>query len=166
MNELIDRLASPGPHRPTLRPDGAKLGRWLVVAVLMTIASRAWSGTTCTVASPGVVFGSYDPFSAVALDITGTITVTCNTSAPSTISLSPGGGTYASRKMTSGAHTLNYNLYTTTTRTIVWGDGTAGTSTVAANGTIVAKTVYGRIPALQNAFVGSYSDTITVTIAF
>ena len=68
--------------------------------------------------------------------------------------------------MTSGAHTLNYNLYTTNTRTTVWGDSTAGTSKVNANGTIVAKTVYGRIPALQNAFVGSYSDTITVTIAF
>lgn len=165
MNGLIDRLAPPGPHSSTLRPDGAKLGRCLVAVVLMTIASRAWSAT-CTVTSPGVSFGSYNPFSAVALDITGTITVTCNISAPSTISLSTGGGTYVSRRMISGAHTLNYNLYTTTTRTTVWGDGTSGTSTVAANGTTVSKTVYGRISALQNAFVGNYNDAITVTIVF
>ena len=70
------------------------------------------------------------------------------------------------RKMTSGANILNYNLYTNAARTTVRGDGSGGTSTQATNGTNVTRTVYGRIPALQNAFVGSYSDAIIVTIVY
>jgi spore coat protein U-like protein len=38
--------------------------------------------------------------------------------------------------------------------------------TVSGTGTSSDFTVYGRIPARQNASVGSYSDTITVTITF
>lgn len=152
------------PARSTLlrRRDAVRL---LLAAVLFTIAPQAWS-VTCTVSSPGVSFGSYDTFSAVNLDITGTVTVTCVISTPTTISLSPGAGTYAVRNMTSGARILNYNLYTSAARTTVWGDGSAGTSTLATNGTNVTSTVYGRIPALQNAFVGSYSDAIIVTIVY
>lgn len=47
-----------------------------------------------------------------------------------------------------------------------WGDGSPGTATVNGSGTTHTFTVYGRIPARQNAVVGSYSDTITVTITF
>ena len=165
MNGFLDRQAWPHPHRSTLRPRGANLGRWLLGAVLAAIAPQAWS-VTCSVSSPGVSFGSYDPFSAVALNGTGTITVTCNPSASFVISLSPGSGSYALRTMTSGVHTLDYNLYTSNARTTVWGDGTAGTGTVANSGTTFNRTVFGRVPALQNAFVGSYSDTITVTVVY
>lgn len=164
MNCDLDRRRSLWPAQ-TLRRRSDAVCRRLLAAVLFTVAPQAWA-VTCTVSSPGVSFGSYNTFSAVNLDITGTVTVTCTSATPATISLSTGAGTYAARKMTSGARILNYNLYTNAARTTVWGDGTAGTSTGASNGTNVTRTVYGRIPALQNAFVGSYSDAIIVTIVY
>ncbi len=74
--------------------------------------------------------------------------------------------------MASGANRLNHNLYTDATRLTVWGDGGAGTSLVSNSivlvllGVTVNHTVFGRVPALQNAAVGNYSDNITVTLTF
>ena len=73
--------------------------------------------------------------------------------------------------MASGSNTLNYNLYRDAARTTIWGDGSGGTSffqvsvlpLLPTSGTV---TVYGRIPALQDAHTGSYSDSIVATITF
>jgi spore coat protein U-like protein len=68
---------------------------------------------------------------------------------------------------------LQYNLYTTAALGTVFGDGTAGTATVAGTGagvaTAVAVTVYGQLPdnaTNQAAVPGAYSDTITVTVTY
>jgi spore coat protein U-like protein len=63
---------------------------------------------------------------------------------------------------------LNYNLFVNAGRSTVWGDGAPGTSTVflknvKKNHPAVA-TIYGRVPPGQNVSVGSYSDSLTVTI--
>ncbi|MDQ3565221.1 MAG: spore coat U domain-containing protein [Pseudomonadota bacterium] len=124
-----------------------------------------------------VSFGSYNVFNATPLDATGTITVRCTGLVGLLVSynikLSAGlSGSYAPRQMASGANRLNYNLYTAATRLTVWGDGSAGTSFVSNTitllllGVTVNHTVYGRVPALQNVAVGSYSDNITVTLTF
>ena len=82
--------------------------------------------------------------------------------------LSEGSGTHAQRVMSSGAHTLNYNLYTEADRGIVWGDTTSGTARVSGTGVGVSvnHAVYGRIPALQNVHAGSYSDIVTLELTF
>jgi spore coat protein U-like protein len=70
--------------------------------------------------------------------------------------------------MVSGGNTLNYSLFSNAGRTTNWGNN-IGTDTVAGTGTgaLQTLTVYGRIPASQTtAPVGSYSDTITVTVTF
>ncbi len=138
---------------------------WLAAMLFAMGAPQCWA-VACTVNAGGVSFGGYDPFSSLGLDGTGNIAVTCDVSAPYTIGLSPGNGPYASRTMLSGAHTLTYNLFTDGTRTGVWGDGTGSTGTVSGNGSSANHTVYGRIPARQNAHVGTYSDIITVTVTF
>lgn len=70
--------------------------------------------------------------------------------------------------MISGAHRLNYNLYTAANRAVIWGDATSGTVKVngTGNGVVVNYGVYGRIPALQNVHAGSYSDIIIVELTF
>jgi spore coat protein U-like protein len=71
--------------------------------------------------------------------------------------------------MTAGANLLNYNIYTTTGRTTVWGDGTAGTATLAGTGTGAAQavTVYGRVNSGQTSVpAGSYADTVAVTVTY
>jgi spore coat protein U-like protein len=131
---------------------------------------------SCSASASGVSFGNYDPLSATATDSTGTVTVACTFVGSITgsydISFNQGmTGTYAARALTKTPSILTYNLYTTTARNQVWGDGTAGTQKVT--GTlfgILANTqnfnVYGRIPAGQNVPGGVYNDTIVVTVAY
>jgi spore coat protein U-like protein len=72
-------------------------------------------------------------------------------------------------KLATGTELLNYNLFTNAARTTIWGDGTAGTSRVSRNlrrNQPVNLTVYGRIPAGQDVRIGSYSETLTVTITY
>jgi len=136
----------------------------------------------CVVATTGVAFGIYDPLSPNPGDAVGDITVRCvhtgrgATRAGYTVALSPGlSGSYAQRTLRSGAAALSYNLFDGADRTRVWGDGTAGTGLVAGivlvnpgrfetNETV--HPIYGRIPPMQDASVGSYSDTILVTLSF
>jgi spore coat protein U-like protein len=127
----------------------------------------------CTVSTTGVNFGAYSPFNTVNLDSTGTITVDCTARSTVAISIgaSPTSGGFNPRKMkqTAGSDLMNYNLYTTSARTTIWGNGTQGTATlsqtVARNGTWNA-TVYGRIPSGQDIYYGSYGETLVVTINY
>jgi spore coat protein U-like protein len=139
--------------------------RWIFAAALTATAQHGWSAQ-CSLSAQGVNFGSYDVFNNVGLDSTGNIGVTCDISTAYSLSLSPGGGPYASRSMADGPNLLNYNLYTDAARAVIWGDGTGGTGVVSGSGTTANHTVYGRISARQNVSLGSYSDSITVTVNF
>jgi spore coat protein U-like protein len=74
--------------------------------------------------------------------------------------------------MTSGANNLSYNLYSDSAHTLIWGDGTGGST--FATGTIVLSpppsvhiviNVYGVVPAQTTPAQGAYSDTIVATLA-
>jgi spore coat protein U-like protein len=149
------------------------------------LPQSAWSSClltlcTCSVSATPVGFGVYDPFGSSPSDSSGTITVSCTglvLSVAVSYDILLNKGLYASsflpRQMASGANRLNYNLYTDSARTIVWGDGTGGTSFVS-DGYLLGLftvnrdyTVYGRIPASQTGVhTGDYSDTITVTVNY
>lgn len=131
--------------------------------------------STCTVTAVGVSFGGYNPLSATPLDSTGQVSVICvglDVFVNYTIALSAGGsGSYAPRQMSFLTNRLNYNLYTSSSRTTVWGNGTSGTS--MASGSYVISlgvadnwTVYGRVTAQQNRVAGAYTDTVTVTVNY
>lgn len=134
----------------------------LALSLLAAPAVRA----DCTVSAGGVAFGGYDVFSPSALDGAGTISVNCSPGSSYSLGLSAGGGSYGQRRLSNGPAALNYNLYTDASRSVVWGDGTNGTSTVSGDGESVGHTVYGRIPPQQNVTTGSYGDTIIVTVNF
>jgi spore coat protein U-like protein len=105
-------------------------------------------------------------FSPTALNGAGTVSVACSPATSYSVGLSTGNGSYSQRRLSSGSATLDYNLYTDASRSIVWGDGTSGSSTVGGNGESVDHTVYGRIPAQQNVTAGNYGDTVIVTVTF
>jgi len=119
-----------------------------------------------------VTFGAYNVFSETPTDAVGSLTYQCSLLLALdviTINLGTGSsGTYGARTMLNGANALNYNLYMDAARTQVWGDKTGGTSNYAAllNLTAVTLSIYGRIPARQNAKAGSYSDTVVITLLF
>lgn len=144
---------------------GFRLGARLAAGCL-ALALPAAAGALCTVSPQTVSFGTYDPLGVSALDGVGNINVTCDVVTAMTVSLSSGGGTFVDRQMTGGAAQLVYNLYTDSSRVVVWGDGIGGGSTVSANSSNVDLAVYGRIPAGQNVPANIYTDTITVTVTY
>jgi spore coat protein U-like protein len=83
-------------------------------------------------------------------------------------------GSFATRKMFSGANALNYNIYWSTAYNQIVGDGTggsfagtAGPFVVLAGGSNTATgTFYGLSPASQDVAPGAYSDVITVTVTY
>lgn len=159
----------------------ATVNRYVLFAALMLTTASAL-GANCSVTSlPALSFGSYNPFSVTPLDITTVATITCTSNRGSgegvaiTTSLTRGGApSFSPRKMRNGVgNTLDYNLYTTTARTVIFGDGSPGTSTHSASGTasrfvplVITDSIFGRIFAGQDPNVGTYSDTLIYTVTF
>lgn len=142
----------------------------LAATATTTFTVTATVAAACTISATDLAFGAYIPAAALPTDGSSTVTTTCTLAAPYNIGLNAGtgaGATVAARKMTSGANLLTYSLFQDAARLVVWGN-TIGTDTVALVGTglAVPTTVFGRIPALQNVAVGSYTDTITATVTF
>lgn len=140
------------------------------MGALACLLSAGEAEAACTVSTTGVAFGTYDVFATSADDANGSIRVRCDTASTVTVQIGRGSApTFAPRAMRQGPLVLNYNLYRNSARTTVWGDGTAGTSTlvlsVNANQTRT-QTVFGRVPALQDVPAGGYTDTVVVTIIF
>lgn len=117
-----------------------------------------------------VTFGNYNVYSGSDLQSNGNVTYDCKTSAIYTMSLDGGNyGSISQRKMqiSGGTATLDYNLYTNVTRTTIWGDGTNG-STLTGNCVKGPDNfpIYGSVTAGQDATVGSYSDSVTITLTY
>lgn len=134
------------------------------MAVQMTITA------SCTINSASTLnFGSSGVIAA-NVDQTSTVQVQCTNTTPYNIGLDAGtgtGATVAARKMTNGAGTITYSLYSDSGRTTVWGN-TIGTNTVSATGSGAAQsyTVYGRVPAQSTPAPAVYTDTVTVTVTY
>jgi spore coat protein U-like protein len=140
-----------------------------LAAALLLFAGTAHpaSAASCSAYAASVPFGNYAPSAAV--NVTGSVTVTCTKGAVYTVSLNAGiatGATVTHRSMQAASVLLGYALYSDAARTINWGN-TAGTNYVTGTGSGSAQpiTVYAQIPAGEVVAVGGYTDTITATIA-
>lgn len=138
-----------------------------------TLATASFSASAniqpnCRIAATNLAFGAISS-TTQPTDATSQINLQCSNALPYIVSLS-GGLSGASdptrRKMTSGNNTLVYGLYRDAARSLPWGD-TSGVNTAAGTGTALHQTltVYGRVPG-QSLVVGSYSDTISVTVSY
>ena len=134
---------------------------------------------SCTIGTAVIAFAPYDPVNAnatVADDQTGEIIVRC-TKGTSGITIDLGNGAHNTgnqRRMANamGASTfINYEVYQDTGRISIWGAGDGGALRSGADlngtGSVVAVTMYGRIPPGQlAATAGAYSDTLVSTVNF
>ncbi len=142
------------------------------VATNTTVVVSATVIDSCTVIATPLVFGNYDGIGSSVLDAAATVMPVCTSGTYYSIALDAGLGNGASltnRKLTGpGGAVLNYGIFTDAGRTIIWGDGTGGTSNNANTGigSVQSLTMYGRVPAEQSATVGAYVDTITVTLSY
>lgn len=138
----------------------------------IAFTATATVASDCNISATPLDFGSIGLLSGNH-DATSTLSVQCTLNAPYKVSLNAGTGSGASvsaRRMTlsGGAPTVNYQLFSDAARTIPWGDGTGGTSTVGRTGTGTAQTitVYGRVPQQPTPRAGAYADTVTATITY
>lgn len=155
-----------------------------LVAVFSVHANAATTTTTfsvdatvsdsCSVSATQLDFGAIDPLNNATndTDATSTVDVTCSSGTGYDVGLDAGtggDGTVTGRAMSDGGtNTLNYSLYTDSARTTNWDDA-GGTNTVTGtgDGTALSHTVYGRVPSGQETTpVGTYTDTITVTVTY
>ena len=119
----------------------------------------------CTIGASNLAFGAY---TGSQVDINSTVTANCITGTTYSIALNAGigaGATTTVRKLTSGANTLNYALYSDAGHSAIWGTGVDAVSDTGS-GAPQSKNVYGRIAAGLTPAAGSYTDTVTATITF
>lgn len=141
--------------------------------LLVTVSADA----ACSMSVTNVAFAPYDVFVSTPVDSdSGRVYVNCTQDvgmATVTISASATTGRFNPRgmKLMTGADVLNYNIYTSSVRAAIWGDGTSGTSVVQFRRPggrprpwAASEIFYGRIPAGQNVSAGAYRDNITVTV--
>jgi spore coat protein U-like protein len=136
----------------------------------------------CTSSTTPVAFGAYDPLSSSPNDSEGGVHFTCGglvggfVTYNVTLAKGANSSTFNPRRMynATAVSYLNYNIYTTSGRTTVWGNGTESTQTITGNVTILVLggtsrdiVAYGRIPGSQSsAKPGNYLDTVVVTVTY
>ena len=85
-----------------------------------------------------------------------------------TVNLSTGqSNSFTNRYMNNGTDFLLYNLFTTSARNVIWGDGSRGSQNVSGDDKSPSQlNIFGSIYPLQDVNIGYYSDFITVSINF
>lgn len=156
-------MSKPAGHSARLRAITLALA-----AICLTTSVTA--AAECTLGVTDVTFGDYDVFTPNDTDITGSITVSCDSDTSLQVALGAGYGSFAARRLqnggTGGGADLLYNLYLDASRLTIWGDGSPGTSLLGLSGLGGNYTIYGRVPARQNVPAGHYGDTIVVSLTF
>jgi spore coat protein U domain-containing protein, fimbrial subunit CupE1/2/3/6 len=138
--------------------------------VTTTFTATITLAATCIINSASTLdFGTAGVLTA-NVPGTSTIAVQCTNTTPYNIGLDAGAGTGATvavRKLTSGAATVNYSIYSDAGHTTVWGN-TVSTDTVAAtgNGASQSYTAFGLVPIQTTPAPGTYTDTVTVTVTY
>jgi len=140
-----------------------------------TLTVNATVNALCTIGSGGAVSLTFPAIGSDTTNLTNPVTantslsVTCTNAAPYNIGLDAGANSsnVNSRVLKSGSNTLTYSLYQDSGNSTVWGN-TVGTNTKAAtgNGASQSYTIYGKIPSGQALTVGTYSDTVNITVSF
>ena len=135
-------------------------------------------GISCTITVADLTFLDYDPTYGVDNDSTGSVTSTCTVGGAVVLTLGQGasaesGSTDAVpiRRMlgqsAGNAGTfLAYGLFQENGRTTVFGNTSATGASFAATGGADVTTVYGRIPKNQAAAIGSFVDSVSVTLTY
>ncbi len=135
-----------------------------------TFTSQIIIQNQCVIQSTNTLdFGTQGVLTA-NVDVTADIGVLCTSGAAYNIRLNAGstaGGSIATRLMTDGTNNVSYQMFRNAARTQNWGESD-GTDTVSSTGTGSAQThtVFGRVPPQTTPPAATYTDTVTVTVAY
>jgi spore coat protein U-like protein len=131
------------------------------------VAIQEGAPAACSASAATLAFGAY---TGAIINAQATFTASCSLSSPYTVALGGGSNqTGSQRRMSAtGGYFIPYSLYSDSTRTTAWGDGTGLGATVAGTGTGSAQNfnVYGATGAQSSPHTGSYSDLVVVTVSY
>ena len=121
---------------------------------------------SCNVSATDLSFGAVGDLTVPVVGQSA-LSLQCTQGTGYTVSLNGGlsGATDpTARKMTMGSSSVTYGLYQNSARTLAWGTQ----STLGGSGTASTQTipVYGLVPLQPTPPVGTYSDTIVVSVAY
>ena len=130
--------------------------------------------SACTASAESMALA---PYTAGGGPVTGSaaITVKCSSGLAFKVALGPGvtpGGSISQRLLSNGSQSLQYNLYTTSDLSRIWGDGTTGVTLsgmASSEGLATNLTVFAEVPdsaVNRLAMPGIYRDLVTVTITY
>lgn len=135
------------------------------------------SQSRCSITGLSINFGSYNVFLPTPTDSTSTFTLNCEDVPWADLKLGPSStsGTFNPRRMkrSGGSDFLDYNIFIDAGRTVIFGDGTGGTQTLRVHkppGTPAKApwssqiNIFARIPPGQDVPIGTYSDSLTITV--
>lgn len=130
--------------------------------------------SNCTISATAVSFPNYDPIGTHASSpddsTAGAVTVACTKGTATNIGLGLGSNASGTtrRMKDSGTNTINYELYSDSSRSTVWGNASGSWMTPGAAPDKNPRTfqVYGRIPSGQDVPAGTYNDTVVATVNF
>lgn len=140
-----------------------------------TLTVQASVSQNCTVSSPTLNFGAYDPVTTnltAPLDQNATITLTCTKGATGVtlgFGASPNTANCAvlARCMKNGSDYLDYEIYSDSPGGTIWTTPIAEDYTGKSVSSPLDITVYGEIPGGQDAAAGaSYADSLVATVNF
>ena len=104
------------------------------------------------------------------VDATADFTVQCTSNTAYRMRLDNGsttGGTTTTRLMTDGVNTVQYQMFRDSARTLNWGDNDGfDTNDDTGTGAVQTHTIYGRVPAQTTPPAATYTDTVTITVAY
>src|SRR5687768_4729109 len=102
----------------------------VALALVAAALFRSEPAVACSISTGGVILGNYDPNRMTPTDGVGMVDLDCHRNDTPVISVSAGSsGSFASRQMTNGTSSMQYNLYRDASRTIILGSGGGGTAT-------------------------------------
>jgi spore coat protein U-like protein len=151
----------------------------VLAVALAALPARAIS--TCSGSNVSLPFGAYDTLSTQPTDSQSDFLITCtrdggpaNVTLAISLGTSATSGTVTSRQMrrTGGTERLAYNLFREPARANAWGQ-TFGVDTVSRvinvpnkGSNTIAITLFGRIAAGQDVPVGTYTDSLVITVSY
>ncbi len=121
---------------------------------------------SCNVSASDLSFGAVGDLTAAVLGQSA-LSLQCTQGTGYTVSLSgglSGAADPTARKMTMGTQSVTYGLYQNSARSIPWGTQ----STLGGSGTASTQTipVYGLVPIQPTPAIGTYSDTVVVSVTY
>jgi spore coat protein U-like protein len=167
------QLARPGAYSQTVTATIKYSTSTCTVGLLNGQSSTTFLVTatvvnSCNVSASNLNFGTFGDLNT-AINGQTSLSVQCSNGIPYTISLNGGlsnATNPAQRKMTLGAGAILYGLYRDSAHANPWGNAAGATASGTGTAQSQSVPVYGLVPAQTTPPVGTYSDTIVVSVAY